>query len=68
MADRYSQTTKARDLTRGWVDPVVQKILWAAMCSMVQDIHSPQDNLSPEEWAIAERIFQELDEVQNAET
>lgn len=37
------------------------KILWAAMHAMVNDIHSPQDNLTREEWAEAEWMLRELD-------
>lgn len=46
--------------------PAALKVLWAAMCSMTQDIHSPQDSLSEEEWEVADRVFAQLDEVQNA--
>ncbi len=47
--------------------PAALKVLWAAMCAMTQDVHSPQDNLSPEEWAVADRIFAKLNGVQNGE-
>lgn len=36
-------------------------VLWAAMVAMVQDIHSPQDNLTEQQWERAERLLQELD-------
>ena len=59
MAD--DRTTDPLDLT----DRSVIKVLWAAMCAMTQDIHSPQDNLTAEEWTKAEGVFSILDEVIN---
>jgi len=50
-----------------FADPSVLKVLWAAMCSMTQDIHCPQDNLSAAEWEVANHVFAQLDGVQNAE-
>lgn len=47
-------------------NPSALKVLWAAMCSMAQDIHCPQDNLSADEWEVAHRLFAQLDKVQNA--
>lgn len=41
------------------------KIIHAAMCSMVLDNHTCQDNLSDEEWRRAEALFKELDEKLN---
>lgn len=37
------------------------KVLWAAMCAMVKDIHCPQDQLTEGEWLVAEKIFEALD-------
>jgi hypothetical protein len=41
--------------------PSKDRILWAALHAMVNDIHSPQDNLTGEEWAEAEWMLRELD-------
>lgn len=58
-----TETTTFIDLA----DPIVCKVLWAAMCSMTQDIHCPQDNLSAAEWDVADNVFAQLDEVQNVQ-
>jgi len=42
------------------------KALWAALCSMTQDIHAPEDNLSEEEHAEAQRLFAAMDDEVNA--
>lgn len=47
-------------------DPLIVKVLWASMCSMVKDVHAPQDNLSKNEWEMAERLFIQLDALANA--
>lgn len=36
------------------------KVVWAALMAMTLDIHTPQDNLSEAEWAIAERLTSEF--------
>lgn len=61
---RDEKEAKAR-LIAGLTNPAALKVLWAAMCSMTQDVHCPQDNLSSEEWDLADRIFAQLDGVQN---
>jgi hypothetical protein len=43
------------------------KIVWAALCAMVLDVHAPQDNLTADEWEQAERLFAEIDARVNAE-
>jgi len=32
-------------------------VVWAALCSMVQENHSPQDNLTEEQWVLAEGLY-----------
>jgi hypothetical protein len=44
---------------------VKTKILWAAMAGMVLDIHTAMDQLTAEEWELAEQIFNELDQEVN---
>jgi hypothetical protein len=64
MSERSETAIALPDLA----DASVVKVLWAAMCSMTQDVHSPQDQLSADEWAIADEVFRQLDEaVNNAE-
>jgi hypothetical protein len=46
-------------------DPLIVKVLWASMCAMVKDVHSPQDNLSEDEWEMAEHLFIQLDALVN---
>lgn len=41
-------------------------VLWAAMWAAVEDIHSPMDNLTDEQWDRAERLLKELDEYVNS--
>ncbi len=36
------------------------EVLFAAMLSMVEDNHSAQDQLSPEQWERAERVYAQL--------
>lgn len=36
-------------------------LLWAAMAAMSEDVHTPQDNLTVEQWATAELLFRRLD-------
>ena len=48
-------------------DPVIRKVLWAAMCAMVEDIHAPQDNLSEAEWLMAGRVFAVLNALADRE-
>jgi hypothetical protein len=47
-------------------DPSIVRVLWAAMCSMTQDVHCAQDNLSEDEWRLADRLFARLDAMVNA--
>lgn len=42
--------------------PVECKVIWAALCSMVKDIHAPQDQLTEGEWFVAEKLFDALDQ------
>ena len=56
-----TQTTATIDYTA----PIVQKVLWAAMCSMVLDVHAPQDNLTDAEWNAAKAAFETLDAEMN---
>jgi hypothetical protein len=34
--------------------------VWAAMCSMVEDVHCPQDNLTREQWDAAETLLERM--------
>lgn len=52
--------TNAPQTTLELVDPAVKKVLWAAMCAMVEDIHCPQDSLTEAEWETAEAVFHAL--------
>jgi hypothetical protein len=36
-------------------------VVWAALQAMVNDIHQPQDQLSPRDWLIAEEMLARLD-------
>lgn len=47
-------------------DPKTVKVLWAAMCAMVEDIHSPQDTMTLDDWAVANQIYQQLDTAMNS--
>jgi hypothetical protein len=38
------------------LDPVTQHVIFAAMCSMVFDVHSMQDNMNKEQWDRADEI------------
>lgn len=38
------------------------KIIWAALCGMVWDIHQPMDQLTKEEWELAEKMMKKYDE------
>lgn len=49
-----------------FTDPSVLKVLWAAMCSMTQDIHCPESNLTKGEWEVADQLFAQLNEIQDA--
>ena len=40
--------------------------LWAAMQAMVNDVHSPQDNLTPQQWVAAAAALSRLDAEVNA--
>jgi hypothetical protein len=46
-------------------DPAICKVLWSAMCSMMRDIHAPEENLSEDEWMAAEATFLQLDAMMN---
>lgn len=37
------------------------RIIWSAFVAMCDEIHSPQDTLSKEEWNRADKIKEELD-------
>lgn len=41
------------------------EILWAAMQAMVHEFHAPQDNLTPDQWARAEKLLASLDAAMN---
>lgn len=47
------------------LSPLTQKVLWAAMWAMVQDVHSPQDMLTDEEWNHADVVHRILDQINN---
>lgn len=34
--------------------------VWAALCVMTQDVHAPQDCLTEEQWAAAEKLYEKL--------
>lgn len=46
-------------------DHSVVRVLWAALCAMTLDVHAPQDQLSSDEWMLAERLFISLDQEMN---
>jgi len=37
-------------------------VVWAALCSMVEDNHCGQDMLTLEQWAIAEEMYARITE------
>lgn len=41
-------------------------VIFAALCSMVLDVHSAQDNLSDAEWDEAERMWGEVEAEMNS--
>lgn len=61
MADTMNTAVTLPDLT----NPAVVRVLWAAMCTMTQDVHGPQDQLSEADWAIADDMFRHLNEAMN---
>lgn len=46
-------------------DPATVKVVWAAMCAMVMEVHAPQDNLSADEWLLAAQILDQLNKAVN---
>lgn len=42
------------------LDPVQLHAVWAAMISMVEDVHAPQDQMTEEQWMAAEAICKDL--------
>lgn len=40
-------------------------VLWAAMTAMGLDVHTPQDNLTPDQWRKAEVLHKRLDDEVN---
>lgn len=49
------------DLAVAAMDEDERHACWAALVAMVDDVHSPQDNLSEVQWAAAERALVALD-------
>lgn len=47
------------------LDPDKLYVLWAAMIAMVRDIHAPMDQLSEENWELAEQLLKEIDDTVN---
>lgn len=45
--------------------PEEQYILWCAMTSMVEDVHSPQDQLNKDQWEEAEQLLNALNDMIN---
>lgn len=45
--------------------PVERKVIWAALCAMVKDIHCPQDQLTEGEWLVASKLFDAFDREMN---
>ena len=53
-------TIKANDPILLSVDDV--HVLWAAMQAMVEDVHTPQDNLTEHQWTVARGLLTNLDD------
>lgn len=52
----------------GWIENLPDdevEVIWAALCSMVEDIHAPQDCLNERKWVVATKL---LDEFEHAMT
>lgn len=39
------------------------EVIWAALVSMVEENHQPQDNLTADQWVIAENLLAEVSAV-----
>lgn len=47
------------------VDPDEVSAVFAALCSMVLDVHAPEDQLTEEEWAKAQASFKKFEDEMN---
>jgi hypothetical protein len=47
------------------VEPDEVSAVFAALCSMVLDVHAPEDQLTEEEWAKAQTIFKKFEDEMN---
>jgi len=40
-----------------------QYVVFAALCTMVEDVHAPQDTMTEEQWGIAENVYRRLTKI-----
>lgn len=41
--------------------PEEEYVVFAALCTMLKDVHSVQDQMTEEQWRIAESVYERLD-------